>query len=130
MKDKLYIVFTARGIDRSTKNAPSLKAGEFLTVLNLTVPDDVFKPAPLPTIELTLTGPQIQPSELVVNGIAQELPASVAAANARQAEMLRQATRLPDAAMQSSDPAISGLADDVLDNLRDAGVEIRVSTKE
>lgn len=48
MRDSVYLVFGSQGIDRMTRRAPELGAGEHAVRVRLEVPDSVFRPNPMP----------------------------------------------------------------------------------
>jgi hypothetical protein len=130
MRASLYIVFDRHGIDRAVKNPPVLKTNERMALLRITVPDEIFTEPPVPVIEIALTGPQIQAASVAIDGQAQPLPINATTQQKAHATALEQLAKLVEMGRKSQDPAMQAAADDALDDLLQAGVEVRITTTE
>lgn len=129
MQETLYHVFTQRGYDRTLRNPPAqCKMGEYIVGVKIIIPDDVFQRRPIPIVEVALKSPHIGTADVIVDGEQMRTPADEAAF--KQAKVQEQFARLFEMGRNSRDIDMRDIAEDALQQLLNAGVDVRIVSEE
>lgn len=127
MTDTIYLVLSRRGVERMYKAAKwKLYTGERVVRLNVEIPDSMFSPPPIPTLDLTLQPEEVSAPTVSIN--SDHIDGMTADENSRASYAIqKQYTQLLQTGLKSSDPAMRELASDAISKLIEMGVEVNIN---